>query len=107
MPSIDPIGPRRGLQWLNQAWSDPDSSLDRDPPAHWPYITHRRLVKALSQVRAGVALSAPDLISLLRPVIRAESVNLPEYGYGLQVPSSVCGCLGAELLDTASMKIRA
>jgi superfamily II DNA helicase RecQ len=93
----------RYAPWLRRAWTDPLSSLADDPcPAGHP-TPHRRLVRALAS-RGAVTLGAADFVSLVRAVVRLETVA----AWGapvLEVPQSLVRALavGADDWSAASL----
>src|SRR5207248_2667748 len=99
--------PRTALRWLNEAWRDPEAALQKYAETAWPNTAHRRLVLALAQDRAGVALGSRDVVSLLRTVLRAESRQVWEYGQNLLVPRPTSSLLVPDCLGSASISLKA
>ena len=77
------------LGWLQDAWSGPARALQNQPEWGERAAPHRRLVTALAQKATGEAdLGGPDLVVLLRAVLRYEALALGGV-FSLTVPSDV------------------
>ncbi len=78
----------RLANWLRTSWADPVAALAKDPCSEVRPTPHRRLVRALAQQRAGIHIGPADFVSLVRAVVREESIRpnaLPQ----LEIPQTL------------------